>query len=245
MSSSRTARPTSRGCATLCDELVKLGLRAFLDERELETGENWTLRLSRELHQSRALALVISAAGAGTPVGRSRVDLVPGQARADVRPADPGPARHVEPAAVPQAHCKASTRPTATRPASPPSSPRWSAASSRCLRAIAAACSSARTWSSCSTGSMGIGSRSPTRPAVGERSRPPGARTIGSGCPGSCSTGWHASRSGPMPTAPHLHQPRHDAGRAPVRAALRRHRARALARRDAHRPGPAAGHDPQ
>jgi hypothetical protein len=45
---------------TLCDELGKLGLKAFLDERELETGENWTLRLSRELHQSRALALVIS-----------------------------------------------------------------------------------------------------------------------------------------------------------------------------------------
>ncbi len=45
---------------TLCDELVKLGLSAFLDERELETGENWTLRLSRELNQSRALALVIS-----------------------------------------------------------------------------------------------------------------------------------------------------------------------------------------
>ncbi len=37
---------------TLCDELNKLGLSAFLDERELETGENWTLRLSRELHQS-------------------------------------------------------------------------------------------------------------------------------------------------------------------------------------------------
>src|SRR5437764_6313402 len=46
---------------TLCDELAGLGLRAFLDERELETGENWTLRLSRELSLSRALALVISA----------------------------------------------------------------------------------------------------------------------------------------------------------------------------------------
>jgi hypothetical protein len=45
---------------TPCDELMKLGLKAFLDERELQTGENWTLRLSRELHQSRALALVIS-----------------------------------------------------------------------------------------------------------------------------------------------------------------------------------------
>src|SRR5262245_31153630 len=45
---------------TLRDELVKLGLSAFLDESELQTGENWTLRLSTELRQSRALALVIS-----------------------------------------------------------------------------------------------------------------------------------------------------------------------------------------
>src|SRR5436309_16066077 len=45
----------------LRDELAKLGLSAFLDERELKTGENWTLRLSDELRRSRALALVISA----------------------------------------------------------------------------------------------------------------------------------------------------------------------------------------
>jgi TIR domain len=53
--------PNKPWVRTLCDELGKVGLSAFLDERELETGENWTLRLSGELHQSRALALVISA----------------------------------------------------------------------------------------------------------------------------------------------------------------------------------------
>ena len=46
---------------TLRDELANLGLKAFLDESELEAAENWTLRLSRELLASRALALVISA----------------------------------------------------------------------------------------------------------------------------------------------------------------------------------------
>jgi tetratricopeptide (TPR) repeat protein len=46
---------------TLRDELGKLGLRAFLDVRELQPGENWTLRLSQELLHSRAMALVLSA----------------------------------------------------------------------------------------------------------------------------------------------------------------------------------------
>src|SRR5262249_43341914 len=46
---------------TLRDALIPQGLTAFLDERELVAGENWTLRLSRELWQSRTLALVLSA----------------------------------------------------------------------------------------------------------------------------------------------------------------------------------------
>ena len=46
---------------SLGDALTALGLRVFLDERELKAGENWTLRLSDELLHSRAMALVISA----------------------------------------------------------------------------------------------------------------------------------------------------------------------------------------
>ncbi len=52
---------------TLREELARLGLSAFLDERELETGENWTLRLSRELLHSRVLALVLSAESLNRP----------------------------------------------------------------------------------------------------------------------------------------------------------------------------------
>ncbi len=46
---------------TLRDELVKLGLKAFLDESDLEIGENQTFQLGEEVRRSRALALVISA----------------------------------------------------------------------------------------------------------------------------------------------------------------------------------------
>src|SRR5262249_37286603 len=46
---------------TLSEELGKLGLTAFLDVQELKAGENWTLRLSGELQNSRAMALVLSA----------------------------------------------------------------------------------------------------------------------------------------------------------------------------------------
>jgi hypothetical protein len=53
--------PDKAWVRTLCDELAKLGLKAFLDERELQTGEDWTHQLSRALHHSRAMALVISA----------------------------------------------------------------------------------------------------------------------------------------------------------------------------------------
>jgi tetratricopeptide (TPR) repeat protein len=52
---------------TLRAELMKLGLRAFLDESELEIGENHTLRLSQELRQSHVLALVISAVSLNRP----------------------------------------------------------------------------------------------------------------------------------------------------------------------------------
>src|SRR5262249_36593518 len=57
---------------TLCDELAKLGLSAFLDEKDLQPGEHWAGRLSDELAQSRALVLVLSAA---TPPERPWVKL--------------------------------------------------------------------------------------------------------------------------------------------------------------------------
>ena len=50
---------------TLRAELARLGLNAFLDECELVPGENWTLRLSQELRQSRALARLVIARAIG------------------------------------------------------------------------------------------------------------------------------------------------------------------------------------
>ena len=46
---------------SLADELEQLGLRVFLDERELKAGQNWVVELSEALAGSRYLVLVLSA----------------------------------------------------------------------------------------------------------------------------------------------------------------------------------------
>src|SRR5438105_3463345 len=46
---------------TLRNELVERGLKVFLDESELKPGEHWVPRLSEEVFQSSAMALVLSA----------------------------------------------------------------------------------------------------------------------------------------------------------------------------------------
>src|SRR5271166_4170750 len=51
-------RPWVRG---LRDELEKLDLTVFLDERDLEPGDNWVLGLSGAMLHSRSMALVLSA----------------------------------------------------------------------------------------------------------------------------------------------------------------------------------------
>src|SRR5437773_2690820 len=57
---------------SLRDELVKLGLKVFLDEQDLKPGEHWVPRLSDEVFQSRAMVLVLSAA---TPPERPWVKI--------------------------------------------------------------------------------------------------------------------------------------------------------------------------
>src|SRR5436309_14141583 len=56
----------------LCAELAARDLKVFLDEQDLEPGENWTLRLSDEVFQSRAMVMVLSAA---TPPDRPWVKI--------------------------------------------------------------------------------------------------------------------------------------------------------------------------
>ena len=45
----------------LRDQLQKLGLTVFLDERDLKPGDNWVLGLSEAMLHSRSMALVLTA----------------------------------------------------------------------------------------------------------------------------------------------------------------------------------------
>ena len=52
---------------TLADELERLGLRVFLDERDLKPGQNWVIELSKALATSRYLVLILSTTSTARP----------------------------------------------------------------------------------------------------------------------------------------------------------------------------------
>ena len=51
------ASPDKEWVLTLADRLEKLGLRVFVDKREIAVGDNFVVRLSDGLQKSRYMAL--------------------------------------------------------------------------------------------------------------------------------------------------------------------------------------------
>ncbi len=59
--------PDKPWVVSLANELQRLGLRAFLDERELTPGQNWVIGLGEALSASRYLVLIVSSTSTGRP----------------------------------------------------------------------------------------------------------------------------------------------------------------------------------